>query len=121
MHYASIGYALGAGLTINPVKKLGINGYFHFVPSVSLLASGNSMGGGFTPYCKYGGNITFGKVGLGVEWGSGMTRTRDMIAVLTSKLNSEYDGAEISKEKAKYFSNFTRFYLTFKVGQKKRR
>ena len=121
MHYASIGYALGAGLTINPVKKLGINGYFHFVPSVSLLASGNSIGGGFTPYCKYGGNITFGKVGLGVEWGSGMTRTRDMIAVLTSKLNSEYDGAEISKEKAKYFSNFTRFYLTFKVGQKKRR
>lgn len=121
MHYASIGYALGAGLTINPVKKIGINGYFHFVPSFSLLLSGNSIAGGFMPYCKYGGNITFGKVGLGVEWGSGMAKTRDLVALFASKVDPEYDGAEISTEKAKYFSNFTRFYLTFKFGKKKRK
>lgn len=73
------------------------------------------------PYCKYGGNITFGKIGLGVEWGSGMAKTRDLVALFASKVDPEYDGAEISTEKAKYFSNFTRFYLSFKFGRNKRR
>ena len=115
MHYLSIGYALGASVSVNPVAKLRLNGYFHFVPSASLLLSGTSINLGFMPYCRYGAEITYDWIGIGLEWGSGMSNMSDLMTSLTS----EMEGMEIEAQKSKYYSNYMQIYLAFKFGKKK--
>ena len=117
MHYISVGYALGVSATVNPVSKLRINGYFHFVPSAGLIISGTSLNLGFMPYCKYGAEVGFGGFGVGFEWGSGVSEMSDVL----SKLISDEEGASGTETpKAKYYSNYGRIYLAFRFGKKKR-
>lgn len=115
MHYLSVGYALGASVTVNPVAKLRVNGYFHFVPSASFVLSGSMINLGFMPYCKYGAEVSYGWFGIGCEWSSGMSNMTDLL----SKLTSENPDAEAVK--AKYYSNYARIYMSFRFGKKKKK
>lgn len=117
-HYASLGYALGASLTINPVAKLRINGYFHFVPSVALQLAGTSLNLGFMPYFRYGGEVSYNWFGVGVEWNSGMSNMTDMFAKLISEVDDE---GNASVPKAKFYSNYMRVYMAFKLGKPKKK
>lgn len=114
-HYLSLGYALGASVTVNPVAKLRVNGYFHFVPSAAVFLSGMSFNLGFMPYCKYGAEVSYDWFGLGVEWGSGMSNMTDMI----TKMMGEETGMETMK--SKYYSNYTRLYVAFRFGKDKKK
>lgn len=115
MHYLSLGYALGASVTVNPVAKLRVNGYFHFVPSASLVLSGTMINLGFMPYCKYGAEVSYDWFGIGCEWGSGMSNMTDFMAKLTS------EGSDTEVVKSKYYSNYARIYMSFRFGKKKKK
>lgn len=115
MHYLSVGYALGASVTVNPVAKLRVNGYFHFVPSAAVTLSGTMLNVGFMPYCKYGAEVTYSRIGVGFEWGSGMSNMSDMM----SKLMSEDQNTETPK--AKYYSNYAKIYLALRFGKSKKK
>lgn len=113
-HYVSLGYAIGASITVNPVAKLRINGYVHFVPSVSLQLSSSSLNVGFMPYVKYGAELSYSKIGVGIEWGTGASTMSDYMV----KLTGDTDSTTIPK--AKYYSNYMRVYLAIRMGNKKK-
>ena len=119
MHNIAIGYAIGASLTVNPVAQLRVNGYFHFVPSASILLSGSAVNAGFMPYCKYGAELSYGWFGVGVEWGSGVSNMNDMVSKLMSMVEDADSAVEIPK--TKYYSNYMKVYLAFRMGRNKRR
>ena len=123
MHYISLGYALGASVSVNPIAQLGISGYFHFVPSVALLFGSSALNAGFMPYCKYGAELSYGWFGVGVEWGSGMSNTTDFMTRLMAIVDPETgvveNGAPAPKQK--YYSNYTKLYISFKLTRKKDR
>lgn len=116
-HYVSVGYALGASLTVNPVAKLRVNGYFHFVPSVAMSLAGTSFNLGFMPYLRYGGEVSYNWFGVGVEWTSGMSNMRDMFA----QLMAESVDTDASVPEAKFYSNNMRVYIAFKLGKPKKK
>lgn len=117
-HYLSVGYALGASLTINPVAKLRLNGYVHFVPSVALQLAGNSLNLGFMPYLRYGGEVSYNWFGVGVEWTSGMSNMTDMVTKLMSEVSEEGNAAV---PKTKFHSDYMRVYIAFKLGKPKKK
>ncbi len=114
-HYLSVGYAVGVSLTINPVAQLRVNGYCHFVPSFAIQFSGSQIYTGFMPYLKYGCEVGYGKIGVGVEWGTGMSKMTDLM----SKFASEQENFEVPK--SKYFSNYTKIYLSIRMGKVKKK
>lgn len=119
MHNLSIGYALGASVTVNPVAKLRINGYFHFVPSLSMVFSGEAFNAGFMPYCKYGAELSYDWFGLGIEWGSGASTMHDVMALVEGEVSGLLGGSSESEvQKTKCTSTFTRIYVAFRLGKK---
>lgn len=113
-HYFSVGYAVGLSLTINPVAQLRVNGYCHFVPSFAIQFSGGQTYAGFMPYMRYGCEVGYGRVGVGVEWGTGMSKMTDLM----SKLNAETDNFEVPK--SKFYSNYMKIYLSIRMGKVKK-
>lgn len=107
-HYISLGYALGVSLTINPVAQLRLEGYAHFVPSVGLQLSGTNLYLGFMPYLKYGCELSYGFFGVGVEWGTGVSKMSDMMPKLIG---------EGYPSKNKFYSNYTKIYVSFRMGK----
>lgn len=111
MHYVAVGYGIGLSVTVNPVAKLRVNGYCHFVPSVAMVISNSEISAGFMPYVKYGAEVSYSKVGVGIEWGSGMSKMSDVLSQLVSDSDS-------SPEKKKYYSNYMRIYLSLRFGKR---
>lgn len=120
MNYLSVGYALGASLTVNPIAKLRINGYFHFVPSGAMIVSGSTLSIGFMPYCRYGAELSYGRVGFGLEWGSGMSSMSDMMAKLMTIADEEAQSVN-STPKTKYYSNYMNIYFALRFGKNKKK
>lgn len=70
-HHLDVGLFIGPAVSVNPVGKLVITGYFRFVPSYSVVMMDTDIYHGFTPYFTYGGEIAWNWVGLGIEGRSG--------------------------------------------------
>lgn len=121
LNYLSLGYALGASVSINPIAQLGINCYFHFVPSAALIFGSSALNVGFMPYCKYGAEFSYGWFGIGVEWGSGMSNTTDFMTKLMTDSETDVQNNGGKAPKQKYYSNYTKVYLSFKFTKKKKR
>ena len=120
LNYFSIGYAVGASLTINPVSKLNVNTYCHFVPSVGLMFSGSSVNAGYVPYVRYGAELSFGRIGLGAEYMTGVSKMTDMLPMIMSKLESgDQETASTTAVTQKYYPNFMKVYLVLHMGKKK--
>lgn len=117
-HYFSAGYAVGASVTINPVANLRVNGYFHFVPSAALLFGDSGFQVGFMPYFRYGAELTYGKVGLGLEWGSGVSKMSDLSAKFGDM--AEEDSESGFTPNYKYYSNYMQVYLALRFGKNRR-
>lgn len=110
-HYFSVGWALGVSVTVNPVAKLRVAGYAHFVPSAAMHFSGLSANVGFMPYLKYGCELSYGAVGLGAEWGTAKGKCTDLISSFMSE--SENSVAP----KSLLYSNYTKLYIVFRFGR----
>lgn len=66
-HQADIGVQVGPSITVNPISKLNVHGYFRYAPSFSALYDGDSFRGGYASYFVGGGAVSYGVIGLGVE------------------------------------------------------
>lgn len=66
-HQAEIGMQIGPSITVNPISKLNIHGYFRYAPSFSAFYDGDSFRGGYASCFVGGGAVSYGVIGLGVE------------------------------------------------------
>ena len=111
----SAGLAVGPSLTINPVDKVRLCAYVHFVPTASFYIQGMSINCGYAPMMKYGLEASYGAIGLGIEYNSGMITYQDMIKYASVKGN----GGDVSTlYKSRYFLESTQVYVAFRFGKK---
>ena len=114
-HHISIGLAAGPSVTINPVSKLRVCGYAHFVPSASFFAQGMSLNVGFSPMMKYGLEASFGAIGVGVEYNHGLNTYTDMMNYIRVEAN---DGDVSDLYMARYYLQSMQIYMSFRFGKK---
>jgi hypothetical protein len=112
---ASIGLAVGPSVTLNPVGKLRLCGYFHVVPTGSLYAQGIGAFAGYSTMMKYGLELSYGFIGIGVEHESGMDACADLVSYYMTK---SLEGDPSSIGKSRYFSESLQVYLSFRFGKK---
>lgn len=114
-HHITFGIAVGPSVTVNPIDKLRLCGYFHVVPSASFFVQGISMNVGFTPFLKYGLEVSYGFIGLGIEHNSGMGTYLDMVRYLSVKGN---EGDVSSIFRPRFFAESLQFYISLRFGRK---
>lgn len=114
-HHISLGVAVGPSVTVNPIDKLRLCGYFHVVPSASFFMQGMSMNLGFTPFMKYGLEVSYGLIGLGIERNSGMGTYLDMFRYISVKGN---EGDVSSIYRPRFFTESLQVYLSLRFGKK---
>lgn len=114
-HHITLGVAVGPSVTVNPIDKLRLCGYFHVVPSASFFVQGISMNVGFTPFLKYGLEVSYGFIGLGIEHNSGMGTYLDMVRYLSVKGN---EGDVSSIFRPRFFAESLQFYISLRFGRK---
>lgn len=66
-HQAEISMHIGPSVTVNPVSKLNIHGYFRYAPSYSALFSDETIYGNYASFFVGGASISYGVIGLGIE------------------------------------------------------
>lgn len=114
-HYASVGLAVGPSVTVNPVDKLRLCGYFHVVPSATCFLHGMGAFVGYSTAMKYGLEVSYGPIGVGVEHNSGLERYINALQYYVMKV----DGGDVSGiGRPKYFSESFQVYLSFRFGKK---
>lgn len=70
IHQAEIGMQAGLSLTFNPVGKMNITLYGRYAPTFSAYYHGG-ISGGYAGYYIGGGSLSYGVIGLGVEYRTG--------------------------------------------------
>lgn len=66
-HQADISMHIGPSITINPVGKLNIHGYFRYLPTFSGLYMNDAFYGNYASFFVGGASISYGVIGLGIE------------------------------------------------------
>lgn len=70
-HQVEIGLHIGPSVTINPVDHLKLSGYFHFVPSGSVIILNDEANASYVSNFAVGAAISYKVISLGIEsrWG----------------------------------------------------
>lgn len=68
VHQAEIGMQFGPSLTVNPVHRLKVGGYFRVTPSYSLLYMDETVHHHYVTFCNAGCTLAWKVVSVGVEW-----------------------------------------------------
>lgn len=70
-HQVEIGLHIGPSLTINPVNHLKLSGYFHFIPSGSIIILNEEANASYVSNFAVGAAISYKVISLGIEsrWG----------------------------------------------------
>lgn len=103
-------------LNKSALDKLKVTAYFHYVPTYTVfLRTGDedtSASGGYLGQMRYGLNLSFGRIGIGVEhqWGKGKLTNYDFDE---DDENSENE-FDITTKKSTYKTSSTRFYIGIK-------
>lgn len=105
-HQVDAGVFLGPTVTVNPVSKLKVKVYFHFVPSYDLLIIDDQRYSNFVPYFSYGGEVSYGRLGIGIEGRTGQAKIKE---------KNKFFSAEKWVENRKCRFNGFRVYLTIKI------
>lgn len=66
-HQGDISMHIGPSITINPVSKLNIHGYFRFAPTFSGFYDNDSFYVNYAKVFVGGGSVSYGIIGLGIE------------------------------------------------------
>ena len=109
IHQADIGLPIGPSLTINPVSHLKVSGYFHFVPSASIVVLDSEVNAKYVSFFTCGGAIAYKIISLGVEsrWGSANYKS-------FSENEDEETDSVFSTDNNKLKTNSVRFYLALR-------
>lgn len=113
LHQAEIGIQAGPSITINPLSKLNIHGYFRYAPSYSALYGDQSIQGGFASYFVGGGAVSYGVIGLGIEARFGGTSYKPF-GLGQGEEEDDRDDPDASSATLKSKFSGMRIYLTFR-------
>lgn len=111
-HQAEIGMQVGPSITVNPVDKLNIHGYFRYAPSFSGLYNGDIFAGNYATFFVSGAAVSYAAIGLGVEARFGNSTYKELFG---GDSDEDYE-EESEKTSFSLKTKFTgvRFYLTFR-------
>lgn len=66
-HQGEISMHIGPSITLTPVKKFNINGYFRYAPSFSAMYMNGTFYGNYATFFVGGAYISYGVFGIGIE------------------------------------------------------
>ena len=104
-HQGEVSMHIGPSITIRPIGKLNIHGYFRYAPSFSALYADDSFYGNYATFFVGGGSISYGAIGLGFETRFGDCKYKELAADSDEDVSSPIN-------KTKY--NGWKAYLTFR-------
>ena len=102
-HQGEVSIHIGPSITINPVGKLNIHGYFRYAPSISGLYT-EDFHSNYATFFVGGASISYDVIGLGIESRFGNCEYKNS--------NTGKKSDALSSYKTQY--NAWRAYLTFK-------
>ena len=102
-HQGEASVHIGPSMTINPVGKLNLHGYFKYAPSFSMLYAQGALYGNYATFFVGGVSISYGTIGLGIESRFGNSKYKEF--------SSDEEGGITIGDKTKY--NGFRVYLMF--------
>lgn len=111
-HQLEIGMQVGPSVTITPLPKFNIHGYFRYAPTFSALYDGGAFNGGYVSYFVGGGALSYGAIGLGVEARFGSSNYKK-IGVSSEDGDYEEEDMSIIRFSKNKFSGM-RVYLTLR-------
>lgn len=79
IHEGEVGMQLGPSLTINPISKMNIHVYFRYAPSFSCFYADDEFQGDFSNIIISGSSVSYGVIGLGIEWRHGSNKFEPFI------------------------------------------
>ena len=103
-HQGEVSMHIGPSITIRPVGKLNIHGYFRYAPSFSALYADDTFYGNYATFFVGGASISYGVIGLGIETRFGDCKYKEFGA----------DSDELSSSINKTKHNGWKAYLTFR-------
>lgn len=103
-HQGEVSMHIGPSITIRPIGKLNIHGYFRYAPSLSALYADDTFYGNYATFFVGGASISYGVIGLGIETRFGNCKYKEFGA------DSDEPSSSISKTK----HNGWKAYLTFR-------
>lgn len=133
-HQADIGIKLGASVIVRPftTQDFRVQGFFHVTPSASVLINDNDVCASFVPFLDYGIELSWKRIGLGIEMRQGSGKYKVMSDELAEEVGGTIDDAiedatggiytgtdvtddlKSSNEKFKLKTKAFRVYLVFK-------
>lgn len=119
VHQVELGLHVGPSITLNPVSHLKVSGYFHFIPSGSIIIMNDEANASYVSNFAIGGAIAYKAVSLGIEsrWGKAKYNSFsvDEDAIDTDNVEEDFnlDNALVSG-KNRMKTKSVRFYLTFR-------
>lgn len=118
-HQVEIGLHFGPSITINPVDHLKLNGYFHFIPSGSMIILNDEANTSYVSNFAVGAAISYKAISLGIEsrWGKAKYNSFSVDEEATDfeDMEGDYDVDDVlvtGKNRMKTKS--LRFFLTFR-------
>lgn len=110
MHQADISMQVGASITITPIKKLNVHGYFRVAPTYSAIYSNEEIMGGYGTYYVTGGTLSYGVIGVGMEYRYG----KGNIQSFGESDDCNSDECDDSSKLGKSDFSGVRLYLSFR-------
>lgn len=118
IHQLEIGLHVGPSITLNPVDHLKVSGYFHFIPSASMIIMNDEANTSYVSNFAVGGAISYKVISLGIEsrWGKAKYNS------FAVDEETDYEDIEgdlnmddvLVKGKNKLKTKSLRFFLTFR-------
>ena len=103
-HQGEVSVHIGPSITIAPIRKFEIKGYFRYAPSYSVLYKKDTYYGNYATFFVGGASISYGAIGLGIESRFGNCKYRELGA------GSDNYGSPVNRTKY----NGWNAYLTFR-------
>ena len=104
VHEAEFAMQVGPSLTVNPISKLNILGYFRYAPSYSCYYANEKFGGSYASYWVGGCSVSYSVIGLGIEARFGNGKFNNVLPI----------GSDESSGRTPVHTSGFRTYLTFK-------
>lgn len=103
-HQGEISMHIGPSVTVRPVGKLNIHGYFRYAPSLSALYADDTFYGNYATFFVGGASISYGVIGLGIETRFGDCKYKEY----------DFGDKEGNTSIGKVLHNGWKAYLTFR-------
>ena len=123
MHQLEYGMSFGPSVTINPVHRLKISGYFRVTPSYSLLYANETLYHHYATFFNTGFAVAWNVISVGCEWRWGNAKYKGLMFDENSLSDDELEGLEdipglgdifSDVKKQKFKTKSMRVYLSFR-------